>query len=153
MYIQQSMSNLACINSVLCATSLQTRTHGDAQLCPVSWWIAKASGMWGEWLEHKHDFNLVIHPISSDFFTAAFQLSEFAGKACASGTTISLNECDLSVAQWGHWSTLILQGFAWFSISHKLQRMIIILPPSQTNVRLSARAGITYDIWKWLEYF
>lgn len=87
---------------------------------------------------------------SSAFFTAAFQLSEFAGKDCASGTTISLNECDLSVAQWGHWSTLILQGFAWFSISHKLQRMIIIL---QTNVRLSARASITYDIWKWLEYF
>ena len=63
------MSSLACINSefsvVLCATSLQTRTQCDAQLGPVSWWIAKASGMWGEWLGHKHDFNLVIHPISS----------------------------------------------------------------------------------------
>ena len=158
MYIQQSMSNLACINSefsvVLCATSLQTRTQCDAQLGPVSWWIAKASGMWGEWLEHKHDFNLVIHPISS--LLRLLYRSFPAFRVCREGlclrhnTTISLNECDLSVAQWGHWSTLILQGFAWFSISHKLQRMIIIL---QTNVRLSAPAGITYDIWKWLEYF
>ena len=109
-----------------------------------------------EWLEHKHDFNLVIHPISS--LLRLLYRSFPAFRVCREGLCLRHN----NQSEW-MWP---LCGTVGALINFDLARICMIFDFAQaseddhhiasisnTNVRISARASITYDIWKWLEYF